>query len=170
MRRPELDLKGRIWRLPAARVKNNTEHSVPLSDLATTIIEQALTDAGADSELVFAGRDGAAISTRLISGMVLGSRLPTKAYPGGRCPVADWSLHDLRRTALTGMAKLGVAPIVLAHVANHQSAVRGGVTFGAYVKYNYDKERRAALELWGERLAGLIRSSPVAEVVGLRRA
>jgi integrase len=123
MRRAELDLKGQLWRLPPERVKNKTKHSVPLSDLAVTIIEEGLADVAADRELVFADRDGKAISPRLISGMILGSRVSTKAYPAGRCPVSNWSAHDLRRTALTHMAKLGIAPIVLAHIANHQSAL-----------------------------------------------
>jgi hypothetical protein len=65
------------------------------------------------------------------------------------------------------MAKLGVAPIVLAHIANHMSTARGGVTFSAYVQYSYEKEKRAALEMWGERLAVLVRPQPIAEVVQL---
>jgi hypothetical protein len=96
--------------------------------------------------------------------MILGAR------KAGRCPVASWSAHDLRRTVFTNMARLGVAPIVLAHVANHQSAVRGGITFAVYVQYNYGKEKREALELWAERLIALIGQQPVARVVELRRA
>jgi integrase len=156
MRRAELDLKGRLWRLPPDRVKNKTEHSVPLSDLAMTIIEEALAAVGADSELVFTGRAGAAISPRLISGMILGSRLFTKAYPAGRCPVANWSAHDLRRTAITGMARLGVEPIVFGHVANHRTTTRAGVTLAVYSQYTYDEEKRAALDLWAERLSAII--------------
>src|SRR5258708_27271456 len=113
MRRTELDLQRRLWRWPPERVKNNTAHSVPLSDLALTLIGEALDDAGADSELVFTGRDGKAISPILLAGLILGSRKPTKAYPAGRCPGKDWSAHDLRRTALTQMPGLGraVAPL-----------------------------------------------------------
>jgi integrase len=164
MRRAEFDLERRLWCLPPERVKNNTEHSVPLSDLAVTIIEEALADAGPDSELVFMGSDGEAIAPILVAGMILGAR------KAGRCPVASWSAHDLRRTVFTNMARLGVAPIVLAHVANHQSAVRGGITFAVYVQYNYGKEKREALELWAERLIALIGQQPVARVVELRRA
>jgi hypothetical protein len=82
--------------------------------------------------------------------------------------VRDWSAHDLRRTALTNMAKLGVAPIVLAHVANHQSTIRGGVTFGAYVRHTYDKEKRAALELWAERLAAIVGGKNCAAIQSLK--
>jgi hypothetical protein len=100
--------------------------------------------------------------------MVLGSRKPTKAYPAGRCPVTGWSAHDLRRTVLTNMARLGISPIVLAHVANHQSTIRGGVTFGAYVRHTYDKEKREALELWAERLAAIAGGNDRAAIHSLK--
>jgi integrase len=169
MRRAELNLQQRLWVLPPERTKNGRQHAVPLSDLAVTIIEEALADAGADNELVFSGRDGEAVTAILVSGMVLGSRKPTKSYPAGKCPVKDWSAHDLRRTALTNMARLGVAPIVLAHVANHQSTVRGGITFGAYVRHTYDKEKREALDLWAERLGAILGSGKAATVTPMKR-
>jgi len=167
MRRTELDLQRRLWRLPPERVKNNTAHSVPLSDLALTLIGEALDDAGADSELVFTGRDGKAISPILLAGLILGSRKPTKVYPAGRCPVKDWSAHDLRRTALTEMAGLGVAPIVLGHVANHRTTTRAGVTLGVYSQYTYDKEKREALDLWAERLRAIVSGSK-AKIISMR--
>ena len=49
--RSELDLKAREWRLPASRVKNNHAHVVPLSDLAITIIKEAMADAGQGAAL-----------------------------------------------------------------------------------------------------------------------
>src|SRR5262245_21430693 len=51
MRRDELDLNTRTWSLPGARTKNGHPHSVPLSDLAMSIIGQALADAGERSRL-----------------------------------------------------------------------------------------------------------------------
>jgi integrase len=80
----------------------------------------------------------------------------TKDKPLGRFGIASWSAHDLRRTALTGMARLGVAPIVLGHVANHRTTTRAGVTLAVYSQYTYDKEKRAALDLWGSRLAEIV--------------
>ena len=76
--------------------------------------------------------------------------------PLGRFGIAPWSAHDLRRTALTGMARLGVAPIVLGHIANHRTTTRAGVTLAVYSQYTYDKEKRAALDLWGERIEGVV--------------
>jgi hypothetical protein len=56
-----------------------------------------------------------------------------------------WTAHDLGRTALTGMAKLGVAPIVLGHVANHRTTTKAGITLGVYVHHAYEREKRLKL-------------------------
>jgi integrase len=80
------------------------------------------------------------------------------------CP--RWTAHDLRRTALTGMAKLGVAPIVLGHVANHRTTTKAGMTLSVYVHHQYEKEKRAALELWAGRLQGIIAGA--GDVVAMR--
>jgi integrase len=79
MRRTELDLERRLWILPPERTKNATEHAIPLSALAITIIAEALAETDADSKLVFSGRDGDAISPVLASNMVLSSKKPSKA-------------------------------------------------------------------------------------------
>jgi hypothetical protein len=66
------------------------------------------------------------------------------------------------------MAELGVAPIVLGHVANHRTATKAGMTLSVYVHHQYEKEKRAALELWADRLQGIV--SGGAEVVPMGRA
>ncbi len=70
--------------------------------------------------------------------------------------VADWRIHDLRRTAASGMAKLGTPVNVLSKVLNHVSAgAHGGVT-AIYNRYAYEDEKRQALEAWAGHLAQLI--------------
>ena len=64
--------------------------------------------------------------------------------------------HDLRRTAVTNMAKLGVSPIVLGHVINHVSVTKAGVTLSVYSHYDYAKEKREALELWAAHLNAIV--------------
>jgi integrase len=145
MARAELDLRAREWRLPASRTKNGHPHIVPLSDAVLDIIRDALTDAGKNAAAVFPGADPVAVGNMV-----------RRANVTGRFGVAPWSAHDLRRTALTGMARLGIAPIVLGHVANHRTTTRAGVTMAVYSQYTYDKEKRAALELWAERVAAIV--------------
>jgi hypothetical protein len=64
------------------------------------------------------------------------------------------------------MARLGVAPIVLGHVANHRTTTRAGVTLAVYSQYTYDKEKRAALDLWADRLSAIV-DGPAARIVPL---
>src|SRR5262249_9556193 len=68
-----------------------------------------------------------------------------------------WTAHDLRRSALTGMARLGISPIVIANVANHRSVSKAGVTLATYVQYDYSDEKRDALTRWANRLQTIIR-------------
>src|SRR5262249_41685328 len=67
-----------------------------------------------------------------------------------------WTAHDLRRTALTGMAKLGIPPLTLGYIANHRTTTKAGITLGVYVQHQYEKEKREALELWADRLQGIV--------------
>jgi integrase len=160
MRVEEIDLARRVWTIPAARTKNQYQHQVPLSDMAASIIKDAIAVAGSASRL-FAAEAGAAISSR---------NHVAKAVARARTAlgIAHWTAHDLRRTAITHMARLGVAPIVLGHVANHRTTTKAGVTLAVYSHYTYDAEKRAALELWADRLAAVV-GGRVATVVPVGR-
>ena len=65
--------------------------------------------------------------------------------------VSGWTLHDLRRTVVSGMAALGVAPHAADKILNHQSGTISGVA-AVYQRHEFMKERREALELWGEHI------------------
>jgi integrase len=71
--------------------------------------------------------------------------------------VEKWRLHDLRRTAGTNMAKLGIPVFVISRVLNH---AEGGVT-SIYARASYLKEKRHALETWATKLESLV--SPTAQ-------
>jgi hypothetical protein len=43
------------------------------------------------------------------------------------CGVADWRHHDLRRTLVSGMARLGIPPHVADKILNHQAGTISGV-------------------------------------------
>jgi integrase len=126
---------------------------VPLSPLALELIWDA------DGELVFPNSEG----SPSLPGVEV-ARIINRAQD--RFGIAHWTAHDLRRTALTGMAKLGVAPIVLGHIANHRTTTKAGMTLSVYVQHAYEKEKREALELWADRLQGIIAGG--AEVVTIR--
>ena len=83
-------------------------------------------------------------------------RYPSLPHAATRVKSERWTAHDIRRTVLTKMAELGVAPIVLGHVANHRTTTKAGVTLGVYVQHAYEREKREALELWATRLQTII--------------
>jgi integrase len=62
--------------------------------------------------------------------------------------VTGWRLHDLRRTCVSGMARLGIAPHVADKILNHQAGTISGVA-AVYQRHDFLAERRAALNLWG---------------------
>jgi hypothetical protein len=55
------------------------------------------------------------------------SRAKAKAKLDELSGVSDWTLHDLHRTVVSGMAQLGVAPDVADKILNHQSGTISGV-------------------------------------------
>jgi hypothetical protein len=70
--------------------------------------------------------------------------------------IPHWILHDLRRTAATGMARLNIAPHVVDKVLNHVSGTIRGVG-AVYNRFEYLEERHAALEAWGRYVDNLVR-------------
>ena len=144
MRRTELNLEARTWSLPGSRTKNKHPHLVPLSDLAVGVIREAIADAG-ESPFLFPVGDTTASPNHL-----------AHAAARGDFGIADWSPHDLRRTALTKMAEMGIPPIVLGYVANHRTTTKAGVTLAIYSKYSYENEKRQALEAWADRLLEIV--------------
>jgi integrase len=167
MARDELDLKRRIWVIPGARSKNKHAHEVPLSEMAVHVIQAALADAG-KSAYVFPDESGGPLASPVVTRAILRAHETDDDRPLGRFGVAAWSAHDLRRTMLTGLAKIGVVPHVIAHVANHRSLTKSGVTFAHYVQHSYENEKRQALDLWADRLQAIIDGAG-ARVVPLRR-
>ena len=84
--------------------------------------------------------------------------------------VSDWTLHDLRRTVVSGMARLGVSPHGADKILNHQSGTISGVA-AVYQRHEFLKERQDALKLWGQHVSSLRppRSRPEVALARLRR-
>jgi integrase len=146
MRWPELDIEKRTWAIPGQRSKNGKSHTVHLSALAIEILEQVPRGAGQD--LLFSGT-----GTTPVSGFSRAKARIDRLMGGD---IAHWVLHDLRRTATTGMARLGIAPHVADKVLNHQAGTIRGVA-AVYNRFEYLDERKAALGAWGRFVESLVR-------------
>jgi integrase len=82
--------------------------------------------------------------------------------------VTGWRLHDLRRTCVSGMAGLGVAPHVADKILNHQSGTISGVA-AVYQRHQFLAERKGALEKWGAYVSGLLTKTTSFRPESLRR-
>jgi integrase len=134
-------------RLPGSRTKNHRAHIVPLAPLARDTIASLPRLDGCQYAFSTNGRTA-------ISGWS-----KTKTRLDAMMDVPAWRFHDLRRTAVTGMAELNIAPHVIELVVNHVSGSRGGVA-GIYNRSEMMQERRAALERWAAHVDGLVAGRP----------
>jgi integrase len=69
--------------------------------------------------------------------------------------VTGWRLHDLRRTCVSGMARLGIAPHIADKILNHQSGTISGVA-AVYQRHEFLSERQDALNRWGAHVAKIV--------------
>jgi integrase len=137
----ELDLQQRVWTIPKSRTKNAKAHVVHLSEQSIDVLKSA----HRQGPLVFS---------------LLGTK-PFQVFSRAKSlldqlsGVSGWRLHDLRRTCVSGMARLGVAPHVADKILNHQSGTISGVA-AVYQRHEFLTERQAALDLWGAHIGQLL--------------
>jgi integrase len=144
----ELDLEGATWRIGGERTKNTRAHEVSLTQPALEILGARRRCDG--RSLVFGARGPFSGWSKAKAS--LDARM--SAALGG-CAPAPWRLHDLRRTAATRMADLGVQPHIVEAVLNHVSGHKAGVA-GVYNKSTYAGEKLMALELWSKHVVGVM--------------
>lgn len=121
--RAEVNKDG-IWTIPGARAKNGIAHIVPLPQLAIDIID-ALPKVDGSDKLFSVPDNPDAVSSGFSKGHPRLLRLMGELQDNE--PVDHFVLHDLRRTAATGMQRLGVPMPVTEAVLNHISGSHGGI-------------------------------------------
>ena len=132
----EVDLDGALWRLPGSRTKNGRPHEVPLSGPAVDLLLATPTR----GPYVFGERQGYV------------NWAPSKRRLDARLALPAWTLHDIRRSVVTGMAELGVLPHVIEALVNHISG-RTKVA-GVYNLAHHAGPKREALARWAEHFLG----------------
>jgi integrase len=132
------DIVKGIWR--QEQNKSDRPHELRLPKLALSLIGE-----GDPDELMFAGRGGGKISgwSKL--------KLALDKASG----VTGWRLHDLRRTAASGMQEAGAANSVVQLVLNHAIPGVGAV----YLHAQLEKEKAEALEAWSQALIRIVEPS-----------
>ena len=164
----EIDIAAALIVLPSERTKNRRVHQVPLSSPALRILSaqprRVRSGDGSLRDLVFGHGDDRGWQDWSGSKRDLDARLK-----GAGTPIADWRLHDLRRTMSTVMHdRLGVLPHIVEAVLGHVDGHRAGVA-GVYNKASYLAERQTALDKWADHIEALISGKRPGKVVKLRK-
>jgi integrase len=132
----EVDLAHKQIVLPALRVKNSRDHTLPLSTQALAILER--------------------VPRRNSSDFLFGKRGfndwdYAKKQLDGRAGIAAWRIHDLRRTCATHLGELGVLPHVVEQALNHVSGAKAGVA-GVYNRSKMIDAVREGLQRWADHI------------------
>jgi Phage integrase family. len=173
MTRAELSEDGTVWNLPKERAKNRRAHVVPLPPLARYIIA-GVKVVESKPGYIFSTTGTTPVSgfskikRKLDDEMLAAAR--REKEQAHRDPseviITKWRFHDLRRTAATGMAEIGISPHIVEAALNHVSGAKAAVA-GTYNRAAYAAEKKAALERWASHVEGLMSGRP-AKVVALR--
>jgi len=176
----DLDGENPVWTIPAAKNKGGRLHEVPLSPLAVRLLKSLPRIA-----IEFPEKGSPVISDYAFTTT---GKTPISGFSGGKertdeitkrelarveretgkapAPFTRWTLHDMRRTAASGMARDDIPPHVVSRVLNHSPGKAEGIT-AVYNRHGYLREKRHALEGWAGKLESLV--FPVGEnVVRLR--
>lgn len=139
----EIDLKERIWSIPAGRMKMRRDHVVPITARMATILAEAKQQhalAGGKNDYVFVNTKGVALSE--MAGLMFMRRLP--GYE-------RFTVHGLRATFKGWAATQTDFPREL---IEEQLAHQLGAVEQAYMRGSAVERRRPMMEAWSAFCAG----------------
>lgn len=140
----ELNLDRAEWTIPSDRAKNGDRHVVPLSQPAMAEL----------AKVKRIGKNGLIFTTN--GNAVYAGHHKAKARMDNVLGFNDaWRIHDIRRTATTGLIALGQQPATVDALLNHRSGTRAGVA-GVYNRHQYRDEMELAAEVWGRFIVDVI--------------
>jgi integrase len=141
MRWDHIDFGSGWWTIPAELAKNGMTHRVPLSRQAQAVLAE-IRLLSRPGPWVFPNptKTGAMVTTQKAAERMI------------KATGIEFRQHDLRRTAASYMTGIGISRLVVGKLLNH---VESGVT-AIYDRHSYDREKREALDAWGERLLAIV--------------
>jgi integrase len=140
MRWTQID-KSHVWTIPGREYKTGATHTLPLDSVWRDILARL---PWTDGNWVFS-----------LDGMRPADMSRERQKLTKLSGVADWSLHDLRRTARTNWSKLRIAPEIRERLIHPAT----GIT-GVYDRHDFLDEKREALAKWAAYVAGLLAPAP----------
>jgi integrase len=155
LRWSEVDLDSRVLRIPGTRTKNQRTLTLtlpePVLDILRTVPRREGPCVFGDPNVGFRSWSH---HKKLLDGRV------TDAVG---TPLANWRLHDLRRTFRSGLGRLAVPPHVAELAIGH---ARKGLE-ATYDRYHYGGEIAGAHQRWAGHLTGVLKARK-GKVVPLR--
>jgi integrase len=158
LRWSELDLNAGAMTLAPGRTKSGRGHQLNLPPQAIEVLRQCPRKANRD--FLFGVR-GDAFSRWAWEKMKLDKDL---AQAGHNLPA--WGLHDVRRTARTRLAQIGIKPHIAELVLGHAAHKTGIV--GTYDHYDYADEIKEALARWAVALTAIVNPPDKSNITPIR--
>lgn len=156
----DAEIRGDLWNLAAERTKNGRAHIVPLSEPARAVLagmERISSPSGLYHTTT--GRTPVSGFHRGRNNLAEQMEAVASNEAGRPVKVPHWTLHDLRRTAATGLARLGIPVRVTEAVLNHVSGTAAGIV-SVYQRHDFADEKRQALEAWSRYVTELVEGKP----------
>lgn len=138
-----IDIKPDHWIIPKEKAKNGISNVIPLTDFTRKILHKQ--QRNSCSSFVFVSR---------VTGKQYYETSQTRSIRRiyEKFNIKPFTSHDLRRTATSYIAKLGVARNIVKKILNH---VDNDVT-AIYDRHDYDSEIKDALQRWNQILFDII--------------
>ena len=134
----EIDMAGRVWTVPAKRMKANREHRVPLTGRVVEILKAA-GRLGGGSPLVFASRGGRPLDEKRLRWLMKKNRIAAVPH-GFRSSFRDWAGEETNHPR-------EVVEAALAHTVQNRVEA-------AYARSDLFERRRRLMDNWAKCLDG----------------
>ena len=151
-RKSEVSLDTARWLIPATREGNKSRHDhlVPLPPIAVEIFREAI-EASKFSDYVF--------PARMKDDRPMSRHTPSQAFAEFRTKLGISDrvrFHDARGLINDQMSNLEVPSEYRSHVLNHTGDMRATLASTTYSTYDFEPQKRKALELWALRLLEIV--------------
>ena len=156
----DAEVTGDLWHLSSDRTKNGRAHDVPLSDAARAVLSEVERIRGRVGYVFTTTGESAVQGFHKGKAHIAGAMEAIAEEDIGQAvDIPHWGFHDLRRTAATGMARLGTPVRVTEAVLNHISGTGGGIV-AVYQRHDYADEKATALNTWARMVSAIVAGRP----------